>query len=469
MAMEASRSPFGDETQVNLKDREGSLVDLTALEESAEGGGKRGIDRVWMVLAGFLVEVALVAVALAWLRPPASVTAALAPMAVLVMGSIRFRRERLRDRSAERSVEVALRAGIVAIALTPVAVLGDALGALFGVLAVAIAASSATTFAIAGLRRGRTRRTLIVGAGPLTQELADHIVEKCSDALELIGILESDHMPAHDHPVLGRPKDLVTIARATRTDVVIVSYGPFAPEDFVSELRECARDMDVYVVPRFFELGRDSDRELDELNGFPLLRLTSAAVTRPSWRLKRLIDIVASLLLLVLFAPVMALIALAVALTSRGPVFFRQQRVGRDGALFEILKFRTMAVNDDADVTWTVENDPRVTPLGKFLRASHLDELPQLLNVLRGDMSLVGPRPERPFFVDRFNEEHDHYGDRHRVLPGISGWSQVNGLWGDTSVEARARLDNRYIEDWSLFKDIVIMLRTVPTLFKGRD
>ncbi len=469
MTTEASTSPFGDDGQINLKDREGSLVDLTALEQSADGGARREVDLKWVVFAGFLIEVVVLLAALAWLRPTSSVAAVLVPLAILTMGSIRFRRERLQDRSTERSVAVALRLGVVGIALIPIAVLDQSVGALLGVLTVAVLASSAMTFGIARLRRGRTRRTLIVGAGPLTMDLADHIVEKCADRLELIGLLESDRMPRHGYPVLGRPQDLVTIARATNTDVIIVSYGPFTPEEHVTELRECARDMDVYVVPRFFELGRNSDRELEELYGFPLQRLTTAAVNRPSWRLKRTIDILASAMLLVVFAPLMALIAGGVALSSPGPVFFRQKRVGCNGALFEILKFRTMQENDDADVTWTVENDPRVTRLGAFLRSSHLDELPQLINVLRGEMSLVGPRPERPYFVDRFSQEHNRYGDRHRVMPGISGWSQVNGLWGDTSVEARARLDNRYIEDWSLFRDLVIMLRTVPTLFKGRD
>jgi lipopolysaccharide/colanic/teichoic acid biosynthesis glycosyltransferase len=142
--------------------------------------------------------------------------------------------------------------------------------------------------------------------------------------------------------------------------------------------------------------------------------------------------------------------------------------VGIGGRPFEILKFRTMKVNDDSATQWSVDEDDRVTAAGRFLRPSHLDELPQLLNVLRGEMSLVGPRPERPHFVEQFGAEIDGYHYRHRVPVGITGWAQVNGYWGDTSIERRVRLDNRYIENWSLWRDLVIGLRTIPTLLGRR-
>ena len=160
--------------------------------------------------------------------------------------------------------------------------------------------------------------------------------------------------------------------------------------------------------------------------------------------------------------------AVAVKLTSRGPVFFRQVRCGLGGKPFEILKFRTMTVNDDSSTQWSVDGDERVTPVGRILRPSHLDELPQIFNVLRGDMSLVGPRPERPHFVEQFSSEVNGYDQRHRVPVGITGWAQVNGYWGDTSIERRVRLDNRYIENWSIWRDLVITMRTIPTLFGKR-
>ena len=146
-----------------------------------------------------------------------------------------------------------------------------------------------------------------------------------------------------------------------------------------------------------------------------------------------------------------------------------QRRNVLHGEPFELLKFRTMRENDDSDTTWTVDDDQRVTWIGRILRPTHLDELPQLVNVLRGEMSIVGPRPERPVFVDLFNVEVPRYEDRHRVPVGITGWAQVHGLWGDTSIADRARFDNRYIEDWSLWRDLQIVLRTIPTLLGSRD
>jgi lipopolysaccharide/colanic/teichoic acid biosynthesis glycosyltransferase len=174
------------------------------------------------------------------------------------------------------------------------------------------------------------------------------------------------------------------------------------------------------------------------------------------------------MVLLLLVSPIMLACAVAVKLTSPGPVFFRQVRIGIGGRPFEILKFRTMRVNEDSATQWSVTDDDRVTVVGKVLRPSHLDELPQLFNVLKGEMSLVGPRPERPHFVEQFGEQIDGYHFRHRVPVGITGWAQVNGYWGDTSIETRVRLDNRYIENWSLWRDLVIGMRTIPTLLGKR-
>jgi lipopolysaccharide/colanic/teichoic acid biosynthesis glycosyltransferase len=164
---------------------------------------------------------------------------------------------------------------------------------------------------------------------------------------------------------------------------------------------------------------------------------------------------------MVLLVPLFLVVALAILLSSRGPVLFHQRRIGRGGHPFDLLKFRTMRVNTDADTTWSVENDSRITAVGRFLRRTSLDELPQLVNVVRGEMAIVGPRPERPYFVDRFETEVPNYGYRHRVRPGITGWAQVHGLRGDTSISERVRFDNQYIETWSLPLDVVILALTV--------
>ena len=184
--------------------------------------------------------------------------------------------------------------------------------------------------------------------------------------------------------------------------------------------------------------------------------------------LKRALDLAGAAAALGLTAPVMLAAGVAIRFSMGSPVLFRQTRPGQGGRPFEILKFRTMKVNDDSASQWSVDDDDRVTRAGRFLRPTHLDELPQLINVLRGEMSLVGPRPERPHFVEQFGAEIEEYHERHRVPVGITGWAQVNGFWGDTSIETRVRLDNRYIENWSLWRDLVIALRTIPTLLGKR-
>jgi len=168
-----------------------------------------------------------------------------------------------------------------------------------------------------------------------------------------------------------------------------------------------------------------------------------------------------------LCSPVLLASAAAVRLTSRGPVFFRQTRIGQRGEFFQMLKFRTMKENSDSDTTWSVSDDLRRTKVGRVLRVTSLDELPQLFNVLKGEMSLVGPRPERPFFVDQFRVAVPGYDDRHRVPAGMTGWAQVHGLRGDTSIADRAKFDNHYVENWSLWRDIVILFRTVGSVLLG--
>jgi exopolysaccharide biosynthesis polyprenyl glycosylphosphotransferase len=179
--------------------------------------------------------------------------------------------------------------------------------------------------------------------------------------------------------------------------------------------------------------------------------------------LKRAFDVVFSLMALMLAAIPMVLIAIAVKLSSKGPVFFSQERVGINGQAFQMLKFRTMKVVpvEESDTHWTTAGDPRCTAVGAFLRNSSLDELPQFFNVLRGDMSVVGPRPERPYFVEKFNDEIDAYNTRHHLKSGITGWAQVNGLRGDTDIAKRVELDIYYIQNWSLIFDLQIILMTV--------
>jgi exopolysaccharide biosynthesis polyprenyl glycosylphosphotransferase len=200
------------------------------------------------------------------------------------------------------------------------------------------------------------------------------------------------------------------------------------------------------------------------------MRIRTPALDGPAWALKRAFDVVVSALLLTLLSPVLLACAVAVRREGGPGVLFRQERIGRDGRRFECLKFRSMrpASESESATQWTVARDPRIGPVGRVLRATSLDELPQLWNILRGEMTIVGPRPERPHFVERFSAEHPRYGHRHRVPAGLTGLAQVSGLRGDTPISDRARFDNYYIENWSLWLDAKVLLRTVAEVVLAR-
>jgi len=310
--------------------------------------------------------------------------------------------------------------------------------------------------------------TLIVGAGPVGVQVAEALETNREFGLAPFGFLDRfDEEPPY--PIVGRPEQLISVLEETGIRHVVLAFGAASEEELVGYVRRCSLlPVQFYAVPRFFELGVSNDQVVREVDGFALVPLRRPGHGHQMWPAKRAFDMVVSAFLLLLTSPVMAACALAVRLSSRGPILFKQLRVGRDGRPFEILKFRSMRVNDDSNTRWSVDDDDRVTKVGRFLRKSHLDELPQIINVLKGEMSIVGPRPERPYFVEQFTDEIDGYAERHRVPAGITGWAQVNGFWGDTSIEARVRLDNRYIENWSLWRDLVIALRTIPTLLGKR-
>ena len=181
---------------------------------------------------------------------------------------------------------------------------------------------------------------------------------------------------------------------------------------------------------------------------------------------KRVVDIFGALVALILFSPIMLIAVIGVKLSSPGPIIFKQERVGLHNRTFSMYKFRSMGVQAPKDEKncWTVKNDPRVTPFGRFMRHTSIDELPQLINILKGDMSLVGPRPERPLFVEKFREEIPRYMIKHQVRPGLTGWAQINGYRGDTSIEKRIECDLYYIENWTLGLDFKIIFLT---FFKG--
>lgn len=311
--------------------------------------------------------------------------------------------------------------------------------------------------------------TLIVGAGTLGCQLAEVLQNHPEYGMIPVGFVDGFDNRVGPVPVLGDVDRFAEIVEAVGAKRVIIAFGSNREAALVEVLRAAQHiDVEVHVLPRLFELGVSSHtHDVDDVWGFPLQRTMRAALRSPAWRTKRVVDIATSSIALILAAPVLLVAAVAVFLEHQGPVLFRQQRIGQRGTVVNVLKFRSMPVNSDSDTTWSVTRDQRMTRVGRFLRKSNIDELPQMFNVLKGDMSLIGPRPERPHFADQFNTEISRYRDRLRVPVGLTGWAQVHGLRGDTSIEARARFDNYYIEHWSLWLDFVIIVRTVTHVLGG--
>jgi exopolysaccharide biosynthesis polyprenyl glycosylphosphotransferase len=250
---------------------------------------------------------------------------------------------------------------------------------------------------------------------------------------------------------------------------VVVAFGSMRESAMVDVIRTCDRlDTEIFIVPRLFELHHVSD-DMDTVWGLPLVRLRRAARRSRGWQVKRVFDILVASVALIAASPLMLLAAIGVRLEGGPGIIFRQERVGVDGRRFHVMKFRSMKPVDETEsqTNWNISNDDRLGPIGRFLRKTSIDELPQLINILKGEMSLVGPRPERPHFVDQFCEAYPRYVARHRVPSGLTGWAQIHGLRGDTSIADRARFDTYYIENWSLWLDVKIMLRTVGSVIRG--
>jgi exopolysaccharide biosynthesis polyprenyl glycosylphosphotransferase len=339
--------------------------------------------------------------------------------------------------------------------------------------------------AYGAIRTARRRRiiedpTLVVGGGRLGMNLLATMHGHPELGLRGVGFLTSGS-PLDEREPLGRMEDLDLVLDTYDVRKVVVAYGPTREADLVDLVRSAAvRDIEVYVVPRFFDVGTSpSGPEVDDLWGIPLHRVRRAALRRGVWRVKRLIDVAVAGIALTVLAPVMLAVAAAVRLSSPGPVLYRQPRTGHQGAEISILKFRTLRLpaaketSGPVHVTGStrstmharqIDVERRQTRVGNLLRRTSLDELPQLWNILRGDMSLVGPRPEERTYAAQFADSVYGYRDRHRLAVGLTGWAQIHGLRGDTSIEERARFDNSYIEHWSLWRDVVILVRTVAAV-----
>jgi exopolysaccharide biosynthesis polyprenyl glycosylphosphotransferase len=372
----------------------------------------------------------------------------------------------------------------VAVAAMPLLVVLPWVGLEDGlVLALSCVASlvatrvGACTVLKAAHRRGWWHEpTLVIGTGATAIRAVRLLHSQPELGLAPQGFLDSRPppdpvgLPLLGVPLLGEPAELAGVVSRHGIQRVIVCFPDTPDEELVPLLRACrGLPVDVCVVPRCYELGAALPRSyLDELGDIPLIPLRRLGHGRLGAAAKATFDAVGAAALLAILAPVLLALALAVRLDGGGPALFRQTRLTRSGATMQLLKLRSMADHADSDTRWAVLPE-QSTRLGGWLRRTHLDELPQLINVLRGEMSLVGPRPERPYFAARFAQQIPRYCDRHRMRTGLTGWAQVNGLHGDTSVAERIRFDNFYIEHWSPWMDIVILARTLCTVPpKGR-
>jgi Undecaprenyl-phosphate glucose phosphotransferase len=318
------------------------------------------------------------------------------------------------------------------------------------------------------------KRILIAGAGDLGRMVADRILQHRELGYQVVGFVDDraggDHIGYRGLPLLGTLADVSEIAQRERVDHLYVAL-PLDEHTKLLDLmettsREC---IDVKVVPDLLQFIALRAR-LEDLDGLPIINVNDVPLQGFNTLIKRALDIALSGLAIVLLAIPFLIIAAVVKLTSPGPVFYRQERMGLDGKGFRVYKFRSMHVGaeDTTGPVWARDDDPRATAVGRWLRRLDLDELPQFWNVLKGEMSIVGPRPERPFFVEQFKHRIPQYMLRHKVKAGITGWAQVNGWRGNTSLEKRIEYDLYYIENWSVTLDLKIMWLTLVRGFIQR-
>ncbi len=319
---------------------------------------------------------------------------------------------------------------------------------------------------------------LVVGSGPVAHQLISRMRQVRDYGLWPAGVIDDmrpNDAETFDVPYLGTTGNLESAVKATRAEELIVAPSSMPDEQLARTIQQAQQlGMRVRVVPRVMD-AVGTNTYIEHLGGVPLMVLNRVDPKGWQFTFKHAFDRTAALFGIVLISPLLIALALAVRFSSPGPILFRQERIGRDGKVFSCLKFRSMRPEDPAKAEFAlqdgaapggVEGEDRRTWIGKIMRRTSMDELPQLFNVLRGDMSLVGPRPERPEFVELFEMHVRRYGQRHRVKAGMTGWAQVHGLRGQTSIADRAEWDNYYIDNWSLLLDIKILLLTVLAVLR---
>jgi exopolysaccharide biosynthesis polyprenyl glycosylphosphotransferase len=323
---------------------------------------------------------------------------------------------------------------------------------------------------LARRRRWVEHNAIILGSGQVAIELARLLRRYPRYGLRFAGLVDAGRRPGEDSlPLVGTFDDLEKTVTMTDCGVILIA-DPNCSEARLMEILQrpaCAR-CDLWAVPRLWG-SRSQGGMPDHVGAIPVVHLRHTNLAGPRWAVKRASDILFASVSLILLSPILIACAVLTFLDGGSGIFFKQVRIGRYGKPFEVIKFRSMRPRNDyeSQTNWSIADDRRVTPIGRFMRRTSLDELPQLWNVLRGDMTVVGPRPERPYFVEKFSAEHPDYAMRHRVPVGLTGLAQVSGLRGDTPISDRARFDNYYIENWSLWLDLKVVLRTIAEVFRG--
>ncbi|AWX32691.1 undecaprenyl-phosphate glucose phosphotransferase [Methanosphaera sp. BMS] len=338
------------------------------------------------------------------------------------------------------------------------------------------------TFVLAAVERSLLRLTLrkfrqegfnikyvlIIGAGEVGARLADTISVNSYLGYKIMGFLDDNVTgEINNVKVIGKITDIEKILARNLVDRVIVSISP-RHYNVLGQIIESCEKMGVRadIVPDYYQYV-SSNFNVELIDDIPLISVRNLPLDITFNRyIKRIFDVVFVIVVSIIISPLLILVAMGVKLTSPGPVIYKQERVGENGRVFMIYKFRSMTIENEYvdDQKWTQKNDPRVTNFGKFIRRTSIDELPQFYNILKGDMSLIGPRPERPYFVRKFRESVPKYMIKHHVRPGMAGWAQINGYRGNTSIVERIKYDIFYVENWSIWLDIKIFLRTIPML-----
>ena len=312
-------------------------------------------------------------------------------------------------------------------------------------------------------------RTVLLASHDACRVMLDRLLANRGSEYQVVGVIETGDRVGFgkdlDIPILGRLKDLDRLLDTKSINHILVAIDGEEYDTVLRVIRECRkRNVRLELVPELFE-ALALHTNVEELGYAPIIALGETPLEGAAQYAKRVMDLVVGSVMLVVSAPIIAFIALLIKLDSKGSILFVQERVGIDGRTFKMYKFRSMVQDAEADTgpVWATADDPRRTKVGKWIRRYNLDELPQLFNVILGDMSIIGPRPERPYFVNEFKESIPRYMRRHMVKSGITGWAQVNGWRGDTSVDERTHCDIYYVENWSFLFDLRILWQTLSS------